>query len=131
MMQLKKGGDNPLYQIRMALAGRDKGLAVQLQAAQRRANAVTGKAFTVTALYNAERNGAEARTSTIADWAKAWGFHIVIAACRQGGREVSRFGLAVLPDGLTWKAMAAMLEAMSLEMNVWLVPVEQTAAQSA
>ena len=38
----------------------------------------------------------------------------------------TRFLLATLPDGITWKAMTAVLAAMGVSMQVQLVPRAKT-----
>lgn len=113
----------PLLQIRTVAARYDETLAVQAQAAARRANLGTGQPMTVNALYNAERNGPEARTTTIAEWAEAWGFDVAIEVTAP---VPTRFLLATLPDGITWKAMTAVLAAMGVSMQVQLVPRAKT-----
>jgi hypothetical protein len=121
---------SPLYQIRMAASAEDPSLAVMQQAAQRRHNAASGKPVTTNALFNAERNGPDVRTSTVVEWSEAWGWDISILAFTKA--EASQFAhsfrLSTLPEGVTWKAMAAMLAAMDYVMRMRLVKREETGA---
>lgn len=109
---------SPLYRIRMALADEEPHLAILLRAAQYRVNG-NGKPVTSTALFNAERNGVEVRTHTVLEWAQAWKCRVFIDTF--AGEAVGpSFALASLPDYVTWRAMAAMVAAMSFKMKLRL-----------
>lgn len=101
-------------------------LRVVLQAAAQRHHE-DGRAFSTTALFNAEKNGDDVRISTMIDWLDAWGVEATVCASRGG--EVQTFPLRSLSNtpSCTWAAAAVVMAAMGYKIELQLERIAASA----